>query len=144
MKKKQERGAIGVDIAIAVVTLFIFFSVIATLLYQYQSSNKEIELKSNALGIAVKEIERIKQEGFETYKDMNSATDTGITNKDLGEENSNNDGFFETVKVEDYTDLPEGTGKTANLVKKVTVTISYMFKGQTQKVELNTVLSSIR
>ena len=144
MKKKQEKGAIGVDIAIAVVTLFIFVSVIATLLYQYQSSTKEIELKSNALGIAVKEIERIKQEGFETYKDMNSATDTGITNKDLGEENSNNDGFFETVKVEDYTDLPEGTGKTANLVKKVTVTISYMFKGQAQKVELNTVLSSVR
>lgn len=144
MKKKQERGAIGVDIAIAVVTLFIFVSVIATLLYQYQSSTKEIELKSNALGIAVKEIERIKQEGFEAYKDMKSESDTGITNKDLGEENSNNDGFFETVKVEDYTDLPEGTGKTANLVKKVTVTISYMFKGQTQKVELNTVLSSIR
>ena len=47
-------------------------------------------------------------------------------------------------RTQDYTDLPEGEGKVANLVKKVTVTISYMFKGQEQRVELSTILSKER
>ena len=141
MNIKQEKAAIGVDIAIAIVVIFLFVTVIATLSYQYQSSNKEIALKSQALEIAVKEIERIKNEGFESYETMNSSSDTGITNKDLGMEDSKNEGFYETVIVEDYTELSTGEGKIENLVKKVTVTISYMFKGETQEIELNAILS---
>lgn len=144
MNIKQEKAAIGVDIAIAIVVIFLFVTVIATLSYKYQSANKEVSLKSQALDIAVKEIERIKNEGFENYETMNSSSDTGITDKDLGLENAKNEGFYETVKVEDYTELPAGEGKIENLVKKVTVIINYMFKGETQEVSLNTILSKGR
>lgn len=145
MRIKSERGAVGVDIAIAIVVMFLFVSIIATLSYRFQSGNEEITLKSQALDIAVKEIERIKKEGFETYETMNSTSDTGITNKDLGQEDSKNEGFYETVIVEDYTEIVENNENIiSNLVKKVTVTINYTFKAQTQEVSLSTVLSKTR
>lgn len=139
--KNKERGVVGIDIAIAVVVLFIFVSIISILSYRVNSSNQEISLKSKALNIAVKEIERIKNEGFKTYEAMNIESDTGITNKDLGLENEDYEGLYETVIVEDYTDLAGNEDKVANIVKKITVTINYAFKGKTQEISLNTVLS---
>lgn len=141
MNFKQEKGAIGIDIAIAIVVIFLFVTVIATLSYQYQSINKEIALKSQALEIAISEIERIKNEGFENYQEVNNALGPIIENKDLGTEDKENEGFYETVIVKDYAELHPEEAKIENLVKKVTVIISYMFKGETQSVELNTILS---
>lgn len=141
MNFKQEKGAIGIDIAIAIVVIFLFVTVIATLSYQYQSINKEIALKSQALEIAISEIERIKNEGFENYQEANNALGPIIENKDLGTEDKENEGFYETVIVKDYAELHPEEAKIENLVKKVTVIISYMFKGETKSVELNTILS---
>ena len=47
--------------------------------------------------------------------------------------------LYETVI--DYTDIDGNQDKTKDLVKKVTVKISYMFKAKEQSVELSTVLS---
>ena len=53
---KSEKGYIGVDIAISIVVLFIFVSLIASLSYRVNSSSQEIELKSKASELAVSEI----------------------------------------------------------------------------------------
>ena len=49
------------------------------------------------------------------------------------------EGFYKTITVEDYKDIQ--TDAIADVVKKVTVKISYMFQGNEQSVELSTILS---
>ena len=49
--------------------------------------------------------------------------------------------FFKTIIVQDYADLDNNSEKIPNLVKKVTVKISYMFQAKEQSVELSTILS---
>ena len=51
------------------------------------------------------------------------------------------EGFYKTVSIKDYTDIEGNEDKIPNLVKQVTVKITYMFKAKEQSVELTTVLS---
>ena len=54
--------------------LGIFVLLISFLIYRFNSSAKEVELKSEATSIAVEEIEKVKQDGFEKYDGMNKDT----------------------------------------------------------------------
>lgn len=138
MKIRSEKGFTGVDVAISVVILFIFVSIIAVLSYNYSSSAKQIELESEATYLAINEIEAMKNLGFEGIADFEKdATNKGEF-KPL-EEIENEEGFYRKVIVEDYADI--NPDKTPGIVKKVTVQVTYMFKGKQQKVELSTVLS---
>lgn len=138
MKIRTEKGYTGVEIAIVIVLIFIFVSIIATLIYNSNSKSEEIELKSTATEIAINEIEQVKQDGFEKYKDKSASNNGEIC---ANEEITENPGFFKTIIVEDYTDIEGNNDKISNLVKKVTVKISYMFKAKEQSVELSTILS---
>lgn len=60
MNWKSEKGYTGIDIATSVVVLFIFISLIASLSYRFNRSAKEIELKAQAIDIAVSEMENKK------------------------------------------------------------------------------------
>ena len=51
-----------------ILVIFIFVSLISFLIYRFNSSAKEVELKSEATSIAVEEIEKVKQDGFEKYE----------------------------------------------------------------------------
>ena len=128
MKFYSEKGYTGVDIAISVIVIFIFVSLISFLIYRFNSSAKEVELKSEATSIAVEEIEKVKQDD----KNGNSLENQKVENKE---------GFFKTIIVQDYADLDNNSEKIPNLVKKVTVKISYMFQAKEQSVELSTILS---
>ena len=68
MKVKSEKGFTGSDIAISVVVLFIFISLISMLIYNFNSQTKEVELKSEATYLAIDEIENIKNLGFEEFE----------------------------------------------------------------------------
>lgn len=138
MKIKSEKGFTGIDMAISVIVLFIFVSLIALLIYNFNSSTKEVELRSEATYLAIDEIENIKNEGFEAIETIRYDEENPYY---IDEETETTD-FYKKVIVQDYADLnPGDTTIIPNLVKKVTVQISYMFKGKTQTVELSTVLS---
>jgi hypothetical protein len=138
MKIKSEKGYTGVDIAISIIVLFIFVSIIATLSYKFNSTFKAIELKADATEIAIEEVEKIKNElSFEEIKDMSQANGNSeyISQTEVDE----NEGFFETITVQDYNDIDKT--KTQGLVKKVTVKIEYKFKNNVEAVELSTIIS---
>ena len=138
MKIKSEKGFTGIDMAISVIVLFIFVSLIALLIYNFNSSTKEVELRSEATYLAIDEIENIKNEGFEAIETIRYDEENPYY---IDEETETTD-FYKKVIIQDYADLNSGdTTIIPNLVKKVTVQISYMFKGKTQTVELSTVLS---
>ena len=71
MKMKSEKGFTGIDIAISVTVLFIFVSIIAVLTYNINSSSKEVELKEEAINLAIDEIEKIKRKTFATLLYIN-------------------------------------------------------------------------
>ncbi len=136
MNIKNQKGYTGIDIAISVVVLFIFVSIIAMLSYSINSSAKEIDLKSEATAIAVEEIENLKNKNFTQISEMES--------RNNGEQEpvkvDNKEGFFKTISIKDYSDLTEQK-KVPGLVKQATVKISYQFKGKNQSVELSTIFS---
>lgn len=140
MKIKNEKGVTGIEVAIAVVLIFIFVSVIASLIYRINSKSKEIELKSEAIYIAVDEIETIKAKDFSEFEELNITSTKDKDGNDLANQPTSKEGFYKTIVVEDYTDKEENKDKIPNLVKRVTVKISYMFKAKEQTVELSTLL----
>lgn len=56
-------------------------------------------------------------------------------------EKTEKQGYYKTITVTDYTDLEGKTDKTKDIVKKVNVKITYMFKAKEQTVELSTILT---
>lgn len=137
MKKNNDKGFTGVDIAISVVIIFLFVSVIAVLIYNFNSISKEIDLKSTASFLAINEIESMKSLTFEEIKDISEANKNSeyIATQEINEY----DGFFKKVNIVDYNDLDPT--KIPGIIKKITVQIMYTFKGEEQKVELSTIMS---
>lgn len=131
MRMKSEKGYTGIDIAISVVVLFIFISLIATLSYSINSSSKEIELKSKATEIAVDEIETIKNKSWESIMTDNISTQEPV---ELEEE-----GYYKEIIVQDYKEINDNAME--GLVKKITVRIQYKFKNKQENVELSTIIT---
>lgn len=133
----NEKGYTGIDISVAVVILFIFVSIISMMIYQMNSSSKEVQLKTDATYLAINEIENIKNQGIDEYIGRSVANGNNVVTENQEVE----EGFYKTITVIDYTDIDGNQEKTKDLVKKVTVKISYIFKAKEQSVELSTVLS---
>lgn len=143
MKKiRSEKGITGIDIGIAVVVIFIFVSVIAVLISSYNSRTKQIELKAEAVYIAVDEIEKIKNMDFSDFEGMTKAT--------IYDKNGNSmvlqpiddkPGFSKTISVEDYSEINKSEDIQPDVLKVVTVDISYVFKGTTMNTKLSTVIT---
>ena len=104
-KIRGEKGYTGIDIAISVVVLFLFISLIAFLSYGFNSATREIELKSKAIEIALTQIEKIKGEP------INDVQDTEIVNLPQG--------FSGKIQVIDYSSID--TQATSGKVKKITI-----------------------
>ena len=130
MKMKSEKGFTPVDIAISVVILFIFISLISILSYNFNSSAKEIELKTQATNIAITEIEKIKNK---TIEELESQKDIYSKSEQIQE------GYTREVEIKDYHDID--STKESGIVKKVTVKIKYKFKKQIETIELSTIVS---
>lgn len=128
----SEKGYTGVDIAISVVVITIFISIITVLTYRFNSSSKEMELKSEALTIATNKIEEIKNEPV--IENISYEREEEVGSKQ---------GFYQKVDVIDASSLIDDseTPKIEGLVKKATVTVSYKYNNEEKKVELSTIIS---
>lgn len=139
MKLRSEKGFTGIDISISVVIIFIFVSIIAALIAQVNSKSKEISLKNDATYIAINEIEKVKSNGLEEYVGKSEADGNNVICEN--EEIENEEGFYRTITVLDYADVEKDEAIEKDIVKKVTVKISYMYRNEEQKVELSTIVS---
>lgn len=61
---KGEKGATGIDIAISVIIITIFIAMIANLIANINTKQKESERKTKAMSYAIQEIEKIKVNGY--------------------------------------------------------------------------------
>ena len=135
MKIRNDKGFTGIDISVAVVVLFIFITIISMLIYRVSSTSKEVSLRSDATYLAINEIEQIKSNGIETYKGIGNNSVVGEQNEEIAD----HEGFYKTITVSDYAD--ENKDKKSDVVKRVTVKISYMFQAKEQSVELSTIIA---
>ena len=141
-KFKKEDGFTGIDISVGVVILFIFTTIIAILSYQYNSSAKEIQKRAEATQIAITEIEKIKNDKFSNYEGLYKTNTTDKNGNNLIDQPvDGRQGYYKTIVVEDYTDIQGNENKIKDVVKRVTVKISYIFKKEEQTVELSTIIS---
>lgn len=139
----QEKGFIGADISIAIVIVFIFITIIALLSYQYNSSAKEIQRRSEAINIAISEIEKVKNDDFSNYEGLNkNSVIDNLGNSMVDQPITGKQGFYKTIKVEDYTDIEGNEDKQSDIVKRVTIKISYKFNNQEQNVEMSTIIGN--
>ena len=136
MKLRNNKGFTGIDIAVSVVIIFIFISIVSMLVYRVNSKSREIELRGNATYLAINEIEQLKNNGYGERSQKNGNSIVCENEEIEGEE-----GFYRTIEVIDYTDIEGNEDKIPNIVKKVTVKISYMFNAEEQTVELSTVIT---
>lgn len=142
MNIKKENGFTGIDIAISIIVITIFISIIGNLVFNINLNNTGIERKSIATSYAIQEIEVIKAQGYiEKYNNK------GIEQKEIISEDDilNNDGEFtgyhKKVIIEDYVLIKNDNTKISDLVKKITVQISYKLGGKNQNVEITTYIT---
>ena len=149
MNIRNQKGVTGIDIIIALISLSMFIVTITVMITKYNSQVLEMKLKSQALEYAITEIEDIKSKGYiDTYNDLGLADNIADVELEgeyiLENEEITKDGektaFYKTIAIKDYK--LENSGATKNLVKEITMQISYMYKAEKQLVELSTVVSN--
>lgn len=139
MKLKSEKGFTGVDVAIAVVVLFIFVSLIAIMSYRVNSTASEINLKAEATSIAVDEIEKVRNLEFSQIQNISQANGNSIYVPQ--QEVAGSEGFYKKVEIKDYADIKPQNNPQSGLVKQINVQVTYSFKGKAQQVELSTIIA---
>ncbi len=131
MNFRSEKGVTGIDITVSIIIITLFIGIIATLMFNINSSSGGIGRKSEATNYAITEIEKIKAQDFNT---LNNKEESGYIEDTP---------YYKEVSILDYADFPENEGKDKvhGLVKRISVTISYKNGKDTEKVELATVIT---
>ena len=78
MKLRNNKGFTGIDIAVSVVIIFIFISIVSMLVYRVNSKSREIELRGNATYLAINEIEQLKNNGYNLYGERSKKNGNSI------------------------------------------------------------------
>lgn len=144
MHIREEKGLAGIDIAISVMILTIFVALIASLIANINSYSSDTEKKTIATSYAVQEIEKIKAQGYiDAYngrgidKDDDDDDDDVFSEEDIVE-NGEFTGYHKKILINDYTRLNKENTYQSNLVKKITVEISYKSGAEEKNVRIST------
>jgi len=158
MKKflKKERGFVASDALIAVLIIALFSGLIATISYNIYISNSSIKRISKSTEFITNVFEYIEKElyenitinGLQVYVNNNqtlfNTTDNQInitsnnneeTSKIIG--NSNNPVYIINIYIEYYNKI-EGNTEKLDLVKEITMTVTYKLGNKNQEITMTT------
>lgn len=134
---KEEKGFTGIDIAISLIVITIFIAMIANLIANINLTAQDTNRKTIATSYAVQEIEKIKAQGY-----IESYDSKGITKEDILKEDIYNGseftGYNKKVVIRDYVLVVNDTTKKSNIVKEITVNISYKVGNKEKNVKIST------
>jgi len=147
MSKKSEKGETAIDIAVSIVIFTIFISMIANIILNTNLNKTKIKRKSEATSYAISEIEKIRGKGYN--KTENDYDGKGIKQEDVLEDEdiyNNNEftGYHKKVTIKDYSLIQKENNPnvenniTSDIVKKITVEISYKLSGKDENITLVT------
>lgn len=139
MHIRNQKGIAGIDIAISIIVITIFMSIIGNLITNINLNFKNIERNTIATSYAVQEMENIKANSFIEY------IDKGIEEPYIIEEDLMKDGTFsgyhKKITIKDYKLIKEDNSKQQNLVKEVIVEILYKIGNKEKSISLSTYIS---
>lgn len=144
MKLKEEKGIAGIDIALSVIVIAVFVSIIAVLMFNIQRNEEEIKRKSEATSYAIDIIEEIKGQGFAILPATGTNKITGYEDKYITEDGQEKaTPYYQEVTVKDYSELEQNKDKDveAEVLKIVTVKVSYISGKDNESVEISTVIT---
>ena len=122
MKLRSNKGITGIDLAIAIIVLVTFTSLIITLMSSIYRNSIDIQKNANAMAYATIVLEKVDEKAFEEIN-----ADFVNTLKDSGEVEISSDYIinFSTEVLEE------------NLIKKVGVKVSYDINGEQRTITIN-------
>lgn len=138
MHIKEEKGFTGIDIAISVIIITIFIAIIANLISNINLTSEETKRKTIATSYAVQQMEIIKAQGYiENYEGKGINKKDTIIDEDI-KKDGNSTGYHKIVTIKDYTLIKNDSKAQTNLVKEITVQISYKLAGKDENIEIST------
>lgn len=141
MLVKDEKGLTGVDITISIIVMTIFMAMIANLIVNIKLNTQDIKRKSTATSYAVQEIEKIKAQGYiNDYDSMGINSEETLKDEDIYN-NSEFSGYHKKVTIKDYVLVISNNTKTKDIVKEITVEISYKLGSKDKKIVISTYVS---
>lgn len=142
---KEEKGIAGIDIAISIIVITIFIAMISNLIININLNSKDLERKTIAISYAIQEIEKIKAQGYVAiYENKGIEKEDIIKENDINDNNGKFTGYHKKVLVKDYTLIKKDNAKHKNLVKEITVQISYKLGNKDKTVNLSTYVSFVK
>ena len=136
---KEEKGIAGIDIAISIIIITIFIAMIGNLIININLNSKDTERKTIAISYAMQEIEKIKAQGYiDNYQDKGIEKEYIIEEKDIVDSSENFTGYHKKIIIKDYVLIQNDNTKKENLVKEITVEISYKLGNKDKSVSLTT------
>ena len=136
---EEEKGVTGIDLAISIIIITIFIAMVGNLIININLNSKDTQRKTIATSYAMQEIEKIKAKGYiDSYNDKGINQEDKIEEDDIIDSNNNFTGYHKKVSIKDYVLIQEDNTKKANLVKKITVEISYKLKNNDKSVSIST------
>lgn len=136
---REEKGITGIDIAISIIVITIFIAMIGNLIININLNSKDTERKTIAISYAIQEIEKIKSQGYlDSYENKGIETEDIIQENDINDNNGTFTGYHKKILIKDYTLIQNDNTKQKNLVKEITVEISYKLGNKDKTVSLST------
>lgn len=135
---KEEKGFTGIDIAISLIVITIFIAMIANLIANINLTAQDTNRKTIATSYAVQEIEKIKAQGYlDSYDSKGRAKEDILKEEDIYN-GSEFTGYNKKILIRDYVLVVNDTTKKSNVVKEITVNISYKVGNKEKNVKIST------
>lgn len=146
MKKifHSQKGITTADVIVAVILITIFVTILTIASGTLTENNDEIKREAEALYYAIDAIETAKGEEFSNFPKagVNKITEIpGLEDGYILSNDGNSTPYYRSVKIQDFAELDGNIDKRAEVLKKITVSISYKQENEDKTVELSTVVS---
>lgn len=138
---KEEKGVTGIDISISLIVITIFISMIASLIANININAEDTQRKTKATSYAIQEIEKIRALGYSTEYEGKGINEEEILKEEDILENQSFTGYHKKILIKDYVLISNDNAKEANLVKEITVEISYKLAGKEKNIKISTYIS---
>lgn len=138
---KEEKGVTGIDISISLIVITIFISMIASLIANININAEDTQRKTKATSYAIQEIEKIRALGYSTEYEGKGINEEEILKEEDILENQSFTGYHKKILIKDYVLISNDNTKEANLVKEITVEISYKLAGKEKNIKISTYIS---
>ncbi len=141
-KLKCEKGITNADIVIAVILVTLFIGLLATMTNMIQRDAKKTQREEQAMSYAIELIELAKSQDFSVYPKLGSQKIQDVEELQDGyivDKNHNTPTpFYKTITVQDISEFSAHIDKQPEIMKKITVTISYQQDNEEKNVTLTT------